>query len=101
MLRLLSSALHAPDGDPARPTSAVQHFHDKLLHIRERLKTEPGKRMAEKRHQLVSHKPQYCVPIIIIQRARYHRCSTFCKLWTRSTACEQDTSYASAHIHER
>lgn len=35
-------------------SSAIQHFHDKLLHIKERLKTEPGKKLAEKRHKLVS-----------------------------------------------
>jgi uncharacterized protein len=46
-------ALHAPDGDADQPESAIQHFHDKLLHIRERMKTAPGKQMAEKRHQLV------------------------------------------------
>ncbi|PCH42473.1 hypothetical protein WOLCODRAFT_132404 [Wolfiporia cocos MD-104 SS10] len=45
--------LHTPDGDPAHSSSAVQHFYDKLLHIRERLKTEPGRRMAEKRHNLM------------------------------------------------
>lgn len=88
MLRLLPSALHAPEGDPAHPTSAVQHFHDKLLHIRERLKTGPGKRMAEKRHQLVSHRPLCCVPIMVTQRVCYHRCSTFCRLWTRKPLFE-------------
>lgn len=48
------SALHAPPGDPAAPTSAIQHFHDKLLHIKDKLKTDPGKAMGVKRHQLVS-----------------------------------------------
>ena len=47
------SALHVPDGEADRPESAIQHFQDKLLHIRERMKTAPGKQMAEKRHQLV------------------------------------------------
>jgi uncharacterized protein len=46
-------ALHVPDGDADQPESAIQHFHDKLLHIRERMKTAPGKQMAEKRHQLL------------------------------------------------
>lgn len=46
-------ALHAPDGDPDQPESAIQHFHDKLLHIQERMKTAPGKQMAEKRHKLL------------------------------------------------
>ncbi|KAI0703452.1 hypothetical protein BC835DRAFT_1318984 [Cytidiella melzeri] len=45
--------LHAPEGDPTRPNSAIEHFYDKLLHIREQLKTEPGKQMAKKRHQLM------------------------------------------------
>ncbi|KAI0321795.1 hypothetical protein OF83DRAFT_1050636 [Amylostereum chailletii] len=45
--------LHAPHGDAHQPTSAVQHFYDKLLHIRERMKTAPGKQAAEKRHQLM------------------------------------------------
>lgn len=45
--------LHAPHGDPVQPATAIQHFHDKLLHIRERMKTEPGKQMAEKRHKFV------------------------------------------------
>ncbi|KAF7424080.1 hypothetical protein PC9H_009381 [Pleurotus ostreatus] len=45
--------LHAPAEDPANDTSAIQHFHDKLLHISEQLKTEPGKRMGRKRHQML------------------------------------------------
>ncbi|KAJ2990526.1 hypothetical protein NUW54_g8442 [Trametes sanguinea] len=47
------SALHTPEGDPAHESSAIQHFHDKLLHIKDRLKTEPGKRLADKRHKLM------------------------------------------------
>ncbi|KAI0768157.1 hypothetical protein BD413DRAFT_605617 [Trametes elegans] len=43
-------ALHAPVTDPAYEFSAIQHFHAKLLHIINHLKTEPGKRLAEKRH---------------------------------------------------
>ncbi|KAG8992426.1 hypothetical protein FRB90_001008 [Tulasnella sp. 427] len=31
--------------------SAIDHFHDKLLHIKERLKTDAGRAMGEKRHQ--------------------------------------------------
>jgi uncharacterized protein len=42
--------LHAPSG---RLDTAVQHFYDKLLHIQERLKTEPGKQMGTKRHQFM------------------------------------------------
>lgn len=47
------SALHAPNGDADQAESAIQHFHDKLLHIRERMKTAPGRQMAEQRHKLV------------------------------------------------
>ncbi|KAI0635769.1 hypothetical protein C8Q77DRAFT_1170039 [Trametes polyzona] len=46
-------ALHTPKDDPAHETSAIQHFYDKLLHIKDRLKTEPGKELAEKRHNLM------------------------------------------------
>jgi len=42
--------LHAP---PGRTDTAVEHFYDKLLHIQDRLKTEPGKKMGAKRHQLM------------------------------------------------
>ncbi|KIJ66954.1 hypothetical protein HYDPIDRAFT_85179 [Hydnomerulius pinastri MD-312] len=42
--------LHAP---PGRDDTAVQHFYDKLLHIQDRLKTEPGKTMGTRRHQLM------------------------------------------------
>ena len=52
-LSVIRSILHTPKDDPAYPTSAIAHFNDKLLHIRERLKTEPGKKLAEKRHQFV------------------------------------------------
>ncbi|KAI0710139.1 hypothetical protein C8Q76DRAFT_741265 [Earliella scabrosa] len=45
--------LHVPKGDPNYDASAIAHFYDKLLHIRERLKTEPGKKLAERRHQLM------------------------------------------------
>jgi len=48
------SPLHAPNDHPLQPTSAIQHFYDKLLHVKDRLKTEPGKRMGEKRHELAS-----------------------------------------------
>ncbi|KAI0031207.1 hypothetical protein K488DRAFT_79202 [Vararia minispora EC-137] len=49
----VNAPLHTPEGDPDQPQSAVQHFYDKLVHIRERMKTEPGKRAAEKRHRLM------------------------------------------------
>jgi uncharacterized protein len=50
---VFESALHAPTDDPSHADSAIQHFHDKLLHIKDRLKTEPGKYMGIKRHNFV------------------------------------------------
>ena len=47
--------LDVTEDDPAAKDTAVQHFYDKLLHIREQLKTEPGKQMAERRHKFVRH----------------------------------------------
>ncbi|KAI0267740.1 hypothetical protein BC834DRAFT_822121 [Gloeopeniophorella convolvens] len=46
-------ALHAPAGHADQPASAIQHFHDKLLHIRGRMKTAPGRALAEARHKLM------------------------------------------------
>ncbi|KAJ8519056.1 hypothetical protein ONZ45_g3961 [Pleurotus djamor] len=46
-------ALYTPSGDPGEETSAIQHFHDKLLHISAQLKTEPGKKMGAKRHEML------------------------------------------------
>ena len=63
MHTLCSSPLHVPAGDPLQARSAVQHFYDKLLHIKDHLKTEPGKRMGQKRHELVS----VPVPIQLVQ----------------------------------
>ncbi len=37
--------LHTPTDDPEQGETAIQHFHDKLLHIHQRLKTAPGKEM--------------------------------------------------------
>lgn len=48
-----NNPLCTPDDDPNHSASAAQHFHDKLLHIVNRLKTPVGKRMAVKRHQLM------------------------------------------------
>ncbi|VDC06793.1 unnamed protein product [Peniophora sp. CBMAI 1063] len=48
-----NNSLHAPEGDPRREASTVQHFYDKLLHIKDRMKTEPGKHAAERRHKLM------------------------------------------------
>ncbi|KAJ3796037.1 hypothetical protein GGU11DRAFT_686608 [Lentinula aff. detonsa] len=47
--------LHIPQDDIATGSSAIQHFSDKLMHIRDRLKTQPGKQLAVKRHQLLIH----------------------------------------------
>ncbi|KAF8972165.1 hypothetical protein BDZ97DRAFT_1650219 [Flammula alnicola] len=46
--------LHTPSDDPENSKTAIQHFHDKLLKIRERLKTEPGRKLGDKRHKVVS-----------------------------------------------
>ncbi|KAF8071778.1 hypothetical protein FPV67DRAFT_1560551 [Lyophyllum atratum] len=48
-----NNALYAPVGDPRQPQSAIQHFHDKLVHIQDRLKTEYGRRLGAKRHQVL------------------------------------------------
>jgi len=48
-----NNALYAPVGDSRQPQSAIQHFHDKLIHIRDRLKTEYGQRLGAKRHQVL------------------------------------------------
>ncbi|KAL1670098.1 hypothetical protein GGF50DRAFT_43281 [Schizophyllum commune] len=45
--------LHTPPGDPNLASSAIQHFHDKLVHIKDRLKTVPGRAMGERRHQVL------------------------------------------------
>jgi hypothetical protein len=41
-------------GDFQNPSSAIGHFYDKLLQIKDRLKTEPGRQMGEARHRVVS-----------------------------------------------
>ncbi|KAF8903627.1 hypothetical protein CPB85DRAFT_1255670 [Mucidula mucida] len=48
-----NNPLHTPPEDLLLPLSAVQHFSDKLIHIHERLKTEPGRVMGQKRHKLI------------------------------------------------
>lgn len=46
-----------PEGSKyVRGGSAIDHFYDKLLLLRERLKTDAGRKMGDKRHQLVSPK---------------------------------------------
>lgn len=46
--------LHTPADDPSQAKTAIQHFHDKLIHIHDRLKTRTGKLMGDKRHKVVS-----------------------------------------------
>ncbi|KAE9402917.1 hypothetical protein BT96DRAFT_815833 [Gymnopus androsaceus JB14] len=48
-----NNPLHTPPDDAAVARTAIQHFTDKLIHIRDRLKTDLGKQLAVKRHQLV------------------------------------------------
>ncbi|KAG7089379.1 hypothetical protein E1B28_011069 [Marasmius oreades] len=48
-----NNPLHTPREDPCLGKSAIQHFHDKLVHIEGRLKTEPGKKLGKKRHKLI------------------------------------------------
>ncbi|KIO34676.1 hypothetical protein M407DRAFT_240506 [Tulasnella calospora MUT 4182] len=48
--------LYVPEQDYAsnkypKDSSAIDHFYDKLLHIKERLKTDAGRALGEKRHQ--------------------------------------------------
>ncbi|QRV90257.1 HD domain-containing protein [Ceratobasidium sp. AG-Ba] len=45
--------LHVPSGDLREESSAIGHFHDKLLHIQDRLKTPQGKVLGAQRHQLM------------------------------------------------
>ncbi|CAE6457096.1 unnamed protein product [Rhizoctonia solani] len=45
--------LHAPSDDSQVSETAVQHFHDKLLHIKDRLKTPQGRELGAQRHQLM------------------------------------------------
>ncbi|KAF8599116.1 hypothetical protein BDV93DRAFT_477803 [Ceratobasidium sp. AG-I] len=49
----VNSPLFVPPGDPRASISCVEHFHDKLLHIRERLKTPQGRALGAQRHQLM------------------------------------------------
>ncbi|KAJ7031379.1 hypothetical protein C8F04DRAFT_1110986 [Mycena alexandri] len=45
--------LYTPSEDPRVDGSAIQHFHDKLVLIRDRLKTAPGKVLGQKRHSVL------------------------------------------------
>lgn len=49
----IHSALVTP-GHYEDPSTAVGHVYEKLLHIKSRLKTEPGKRRGDARHKFVS-----------------------------------------------
>ena len=46
--------LHVPVDDTLHGSTAVAHFYDKLLKIKERLKTDVGRKLGEERHNLVS-----------------------------------------------
>ncbi|THH01398.1 hypothetical protein EW145_g6918 [Phellinidium pouzarii] len=49
----ISRPLHASNDDSHSGETAVAHFHDKLLKIKDRLKTESGKKLGEERHSLM------------------------------------------------
>ncbi|KAJ7350739.1 hypothetical protein DFH08DRAFT_695095 [Mycena albidolilacea] len=51
---VVNCPLHVPSDDPRLKDSAIQHFHDKLVLIKDRLKTAPGKALGEKRHAAAS-----------------------------------------------
>lgn len=70
------SPLHAP----GRLDTAVQHFFDKLLHIQQRLKTEPGKAMGAKRHKFVG--VMYAIRILFNKFERWSIFWTLCKTST-------------------
>lgn len=50
----VSQPLHVPPDSPEFSGTAIQHFHDKLLHIKDRLKTHQGRKLGAQRHQLAS-----------------------------------------------
>ncbi|CUA76238.1 hypothetical protein RSOLAG22IIIB_12141 [Rhizoctonia solani] len=45
--------LHTPPDDSNVSETSVQHFHDKLLHIKDRLKTPQGRELGAQRHKLM------------------------------------------------
>ncbi|KAF9533900.1 hypothetical protein CPB83DRAFT_782498 [Crepidotus variabilis] len=53
----VNKPLYTSTEDPERPFTVIQHFHDKLLKICTQLKTQPGKKMGAKRHQVVRISP--------------------------------------------
>lgn len=50
---VVNNPLYTAPDDPAQETSAIQHFHDKLVLIKDRLKTEPGRKLGQKRHDVI------------------------------------------------
>jgi hypothetical protein len=50
----LHRPLHTPTDDADYARTAIQHFHEKLLNIRDRLKTVAAKKLGDRRHQVVS-----------------------------------------------
>ena len=63
--------LHTSSDDPNYSETSIQHFHDKLLKICERLKTEPAKRMGARRHQFVSFLDNaYCLAKVQLSKLR-------------------------------
>lgn len=59
------SPLHTPTTDAKYDQSAIAHFHDKLLRLRDRLKTDAGKELGQRRHKLVSSVVVYLLSQII------------------------------------
>ncbi|KAF7336786.1 Metal dependent phosphohydrolase [Mycena venus] len=45
--------LYVPPNEPKVKASAIQIFHDRLLPVRDRLKTAPGRALGEKRHSVL------------------------------------------------
>lgn len=45
--------LYVPPEDHTFDQSAIGHFHDKLLKVKEWLKTEPGKKLGDERHKVM------------------------------------------------
>lgn len=49
----INRPLHVPAEDPVNEETAVAHFHDKLLKIKDSLKTDLGRRLGQERHDFV------------------------------------------------
>ncbi|KAH9481241.1 Putative protein YpgQ [Psilocybe cubensis] len=50
---VINRPLHTAPGDPEYEHATIHHFYDKLVKIRDRLKTVPGKKLGVKRHQVL------------------------------------------------